>query len=308
MTTASRSYINQSYDQYVDDECLMYKSVPMAIVNKLLKVNHSKNDYDGIKQNYNIIPPRPINILALATSICRINNLPYTQVDEIVKKIIKEEITDVESFVSNKDYNFENSNKMSLMKQDYVAEKPIYSTGNMLVPNQMEYPKEEFNKNNKKNQMVSLILGDYNPTTMTNDAIDGSYQTDQYLYITTNPSISLTFGKISERREKYMNTFGRSKKDEYPMKLFRMKDIKTKGTTFITVPDDFSNEGSSKVIQTELTKPAEGRYMKDLQTPFNPKGMYSSTKEQMDLKAPQNRFRTNIAHPINKREEPDFLN
>lgn len=302
MTTAQRAYINQSYDQYVDDECLMYKSVPMAIVNKLLKINHTKNDYDGIKQNYNIVPPRPINILALATSICRINNLPYTQVDEIVKKIIKEEITDVESFVSNKDYNFENSNKMSLMKQDYVAEKPIFSTtGARLVPNQMEYPKEEFNKNNKKAQMVSLILGDYNPTTIMNDDIDGFYfQTDPSSYTTSNPSIGILFGKLSERREKYMNTFGRSQKDEYPMKLFKMKDIEGNISLY---PTEFSNEGDSKAIQTELFKPSSG-YIK--QNKINPDDF--GAKETMDLKAPQNRFRTNIAHPINKREIPDFLN
>ena len=298
MTTASRSYINQSYDQYVDDECLMYKSVPMAIVNKMLKVNHSENDFDGIKQNYNKVPPRPVNILALATSICRINNLPYTQVDEIAKRIIKEEITDVESFVGNKNYNFENVNKMSSMKQTYTPEKAIYSTGNMLVPNQMEYPKEEFNK---KAQMVSLILGDYNPTTMMNDDIDGFYfQTAPSLYTTSNPSIGTMFGKLSERREKYMNTFGRSKKDEYPMKLFKMKDIEGNISLY---PTEFSNEGDSKVIQTELSKPTSG-YIK--QNKINSDDF--AGKERMDLKAPQNRFRTNIAHPIIKREVPDLIN
>lgn len=104
MTTAKRPYINKAFNQYVDDECLRYRSVPMAVVDTILKVKHPVNDYTGIKRVFNNIPARPININALATSIARMGGMDYSKVESIAMKIAEEEISAVKKFVKgNKD-------------------------------------------------------------------------------------------------------------------------------------------------------------------------------------------------------------
>jgi len=124
MTSVLRPYINQKFNQMVDDGCLEYRSVPMAVVNDVIKVNISKNDYDGIKQVYNVIPPRPININAMATSIARINNLPYSEVENISRTFIAEEVAAVNRFVA--------SNPMYLngieFNDPYIPEQPTNSS------------------------------------------------------------------------------------------------------------------------------------------------------------------------------------
>lgn len=131
MTTVQRPYINVKYEQAVDDGCLEYKSIPMAVVNNLVKISHATNDYTGIKQIYNLIPPRPKNINAMATSIARINNLSYSSVTGISKRFIDEEIAQAERFASsappmNNDFEFQ---------QNYTPEQPAFSsTGSRLAP------------------------------------------------------------------------------------------------------------------------------------------------------------------------------
>lgn len=133
MTTVRRSYIRPAYEQYVDDNCLEWKSIPMAVVKDLVKVSHEKNDYTGIKQVYNLIPPRPKDINAMATSIARINNLPNSAVAEITKKIAGEETALVKAFVEHnppiEDFTF------NIPTQTYDEEQPSRSSsGTRLEP------------------------------------------------------------------------------------------------------------------------------------------------------------------------------
>jgi hypothetical protein len=132
MTTVQRAYINPSYEQYVDDGCLEWKSVPMAVVRDVLKVSHDVNEYDGIKQIYNVIPPRPKNINAMATSVARINQLTYSSaVPLISKRIIEDETERVRSFLTLAPPEYE----AALPEMRYTAEQPVRSsTGERLVP------------------------------------------------------------------------------------------------------------------------------------------------------------------------------
>jgi len=101
MTTATRAYINKKYNQFVDDECLEYRSIPMAIVDKLLKQKRPVSDFTGVKRVFNNVPARPINLNALATSIARMGNLHYSKVDAISSRIGMEEVKEVKDFVRN---------------------------------------------------------------------------------------------------------------------------------------------------------------------------------------------------------------
>ena len=100
MTTANRPYINKAFNQFVDDECLRFRSVPMAIVNDILKIKRPENDFTGVKRVFNNVPARPINVNALATTIARMGNIPYSQVSDISSRISAEEVTAVNKFVT----------------------------------------------------------------------------------------------------------------------------------------------------------------------------------------------------------------
>jgi hypothetical protein len=163
MTTVRRAYIRPNYDQAVDDGCLEWKSIPMAVVQDVVKVEHAKNDYTGIKQIYNVIPPRPTNINTLATSIARINNLTYSSaVPMISKQFINEETADVKKFVSahaetQTETNFE------IPPQTYVPEQPTHSSsGKRLTPTAV-YQNPIHLKLQAEN--LSLLLGDVSPTS-----------------------------------------------------------------------------------------------------------------------------------------------
>ena len=54
MMMKGRRYID--YDRQIKTEsaCLLYKSIPMLIANKMLKVPQKQNDFNGIK-------PAPLN-------------------------------------------------------------------------------------------------------------------------------------------------------------------------------------------------------------------------------------------------------
>jgi len=167
MTTAMRPYINNNYNQYVDDGCLQYKSIPMSVVNKVIKVEHSKNDYDGIKQIYNLVPPRPKDINALATSIARINNLVYSDaVPKISSGIIAEETAEVRTFVANQSGSDNDDFEFPYPPtQYYVAEDPVRSsTGVRLSPIETNSGMVD-NPKYGKNTSVSMLLGDYEPTS-----------------------------------------------------------------------------------------------------------------------------------------------
>jgi len=160
MTTVQRPYINDKYNQAVDDGCLEYKSIPMAVVRDVIKVSHAKNDYDGIKQIYNVIPPRPKNINAMATSIARLNSLPYSSVAGISKQFISEEVSATEAFVGNTPVN---PNPDFEFSQSYVAEQPtLSSTGVRLQPTTREMVN---NPKYQRSEAISLIVGDLEPTS-----------------------------------------------------------------------------------------------------------------------------------------------
>jgi hypothetical protein len=160
MTTVQRPYINEKYNQAVDDGCLEYKSIPMAVVRDVIKVSHAKNDYDGIKQIYNVIPPRPKNINAMATSIARLNNMSYNSVAGISKQFINEEVSAVNSFVGNAPME---TTEYSIVKQEYIPEQPAFSSsGVRLKPTTREMVN---NPKYQRSEAVSLILGDLEPTS-----------------------------------------------------------------------------------------------------------------------------------------------
>jgi hypothetical protein len=160
MTSVRRPYINTAYNQKVDDGCLEYKSIPMAVVNDIVKVTHEINDFTGIKQIYNLIPPRPKNINVMATSIARINNLPYSVVDDIAKKFIADEVAETGRFVMNAPSEPES---IMPMYEPYIAENPTQSsTGIRLTP---EKETKLDNSNYNRSEQVSLILGDVTPTS-----------------------------------------------------------------------------------------------------------------------------------------------
>jgi hypothetical protein len=182
MTTVRRSYIRPEYEQKVDDGCLEYKSIPMAVVNKILKVSHSRNDYTGIKQVYNLIPPRPKDLITMATSIARINNLPYSSaVPTITKKLIDEEIADVRSFVGSGGMPADvppAAYRKSRMAGPYMPEQPIFSSsGARLVPTSLREGAiaDEFRKRTQPSvSRISTILGIVDPTS----GVDMGMQTE----------------------------------------------------------------------------------------------------------------------------------
>jgi len=56
-------------DTQIVNDCPEYQPIPMKVVSEVLKVPKGENDYAGIKQIYRKVPPRPMNINALATSL-----------------------------------------------------------------------------------------------------------------------------------------------------------------------------------------------------------------------------------------------
>ena len=184
MTTVRRPYIRPAYEQSVDDGCLEWKSIPMAVVRDVVKVQHAQNEYTGIKQIYNLIPPRPKNINAMATSIARINNLPNSAVEAISKKIIEEEVADVRRFAALAPASESDIEE----DQHYEAEQPTRSTtGVRLEPVEIGasrgtqtynytkgqstqtdyaiYPTKNKPKNISVMEGVISILGDLAPTS-----------------------------------------------------------------------------------------------------------------------------------------------
>jgi hypothetical protein len=163
MTSVRRPYINTAYNQKVDDGCLEYKSIPMAVVNDIVKVSHEINDFTGIKQIYNLIPPRPKNINAMATSIARINNLPYSVVDGIAKKFIADEVAETRRFVASAPSE---TLPEPLMYEPYITENPTQSsTGSRLAPEKETNRSMVNNPKYNRTEQVSFILGDLNPTS-----------------------------------------------------------------------------------------------------------------------------------------------
>jgi hypothetical protein len=110
----------------------------MAVVKDVLKVTHSMNDYNGIKQIYNVIPPRPKDINAMATTIARLNNLPYSSaVPEITKQFINTEVADVNKFVNSRVRELRQTYMEDYYQPmfRYTAEQPVLSSsGERLVP------------------------------------------------------------------------------------------------------------------------------------------------------------------------------
>jgi hypothetical protein len=114
------------YNQFVDDQCLQFRSVPMAVVNKILKPNRPMSEYTGVKRVFNNVPARPINLNALATTIARMGNMPYSQVDAISMRIAEEEVREVKAFVKGNKDPFEEP--VGFAPQEYVPEKAVRTT------------------------------------------------------------------------------------------------------------------------------------------------------------------------------------
>ena len=164
MTTVQRAYIRPSYEQAVDDGCLEWKSVPMAVIDEVVKVSHGTNDYNGIKQIYNPIPPRPMNLNALATSIARINNLPYQKaVPEITKKLIDEETGAVRKFIEH--LGDETEVEGDPFHQHYKSEHPVQSSsGTRLGPIEGHSANMAFRNIGGPLERKSVLLGDLQPS------------------------------------------------------------------------------------------------------------------------------------------------
>ena len=83
-------------DTDVINNCPEYQPIPMKAVSQVLKVPKSENDYTGIKQIYRKVPPRPMNINALATSLSQMGknravplSVAYPSVAEAIKADIR---------------------------------------------------------------------------------------------------------------------------------------------------------------------------------------------------------------------------
>jgi hypothetical protein len=161
--------MNHNYNRSVDDLCLEYKSIPMAVVQDLIKVKHPKNQYDGIKQIYNTIPPRPQNLNVMATSIARINNDVYsTAVPKITRMVAQQEVDDVRRFVNKQNLPIQNHWELNPYPQTYIPEQPTRSSsGKRLQPSQVVTQKQSYMGDvvpYDQRQLQSLILG-YLPET-----------------------------------------------------------------------------------------------------------------------------------------------
>lgn len=135
-----RSYINHAYNQKVDDDCLEYKSVPMAIVKEMLRPEIKvKNDYTGIKQIYNQIPARPDNISAMALSLARMSGQPISKVyDSILNRIADEEKSLVKDFVRSRSVSSASS------ESGYETDSSTYSTFSQIEREVMRLGEELF--------------------------------------------------------------------------------------------------------------------------------------------------------------------
>ena len=158
MTTSQRAYINKKFNQYVDDECLQFRSVPMAVTNQILKPKVRKfSDFTGVKRIFNNVPARPINLNALATSIARMNGMDYSKVESISRQIGLEEVRAVNQFVKKNKDPFEIP---MMAPQKYVAEEAVISTtGVALTPSLYDLVKNS-QPNIGYSKEVQLLLGD----------------------------------------------------------------------------------------------------------------------------------------------------
>ena len=83
-------------DTQIVNDCPEYQPIPMKVVSEVLKVPKEENDYAGIKQIYRKVPPRPMNINALATSLSQMGKnravplaVAYPSVAEAIKADIR---------------------------------------------------------------------------------------------------------------------------------------------------------------------------------------------------------------------------
>jgi len=130
-----RNYINHAFNNHTDDMCLLYRSVPLQVANKLLRVPPQKNDYDGIKQVYNESPSRPQNLLTMIQSLSRLTGEPF---EEVAKRVIEEERKAVKDYVDEMD----DETKMFMAESFYLkklGEKTMGSFGA-----EMENTKKKF--------------------------------------------------------------------------------------------------------------------------------------------------------------------
>lgn len=84
-------------DTEVIERCPEYQSIPMKLVPEILKVPKSENDFVGIKQIYRVVPPRPVNVNALATSLSQMGKNRAVPLAVAYPSVAGAIISDVES-------------------------------------------------------------------------------------------------------------------------------------------------------------------------------------------------------------------
>jgi len=281
MTSVLRPYINPKYEQEVDDGCLQYKSIPMAVVKDVIKVTHAKNDFDGIKQIYNKVPPRPKDINTMATSIARINNLPYnTAVPEISKRFINEETTDVNKFVNTRAIS-NGVGMPSFPQQGYVQEHASQSsTGVPLAPSVANNVMFRTYPENLRNIAASFVLGDVEPSRGI---------------IPYNPSIEVQTDWVTNRQ---------SMSQGYVVQKLEYGNVSFEKYNFERDPTNPDETGIGS--QTIISKPPTGFYITKAQVNS---GMYTARKNKTEFfsmpASDNNEFRANVAYPTSSRE-PKF--
>jgi hypothetical protein len=127
-----RNYINHAWETHTDDMCLLYRSVPMVVVDKMLKVPLQKNDYTGVKQVYNPLPARPVNLISMIESLSRVTKEP---VEKIAVRILEEERKSVKDFVSGDEYSNDVLEFMAKSKYETNLGKKTFQS---LIQNKQE--------------------------------------------------------------------------------------------------------------------------------------------------------------------------
>jgi hypothetical protein len=288
MTTVRRSYINHNYNRSVDDLCLEYKSIPMAVVKDIIKVKHPQNQYDGIKPIYNTVPPRPKDLNTMAVSIARINNQTYsTAVPNIVRTVAQEEVNDVRRFVDNQSQTpINNQWELNPYRQTYIPEQPTRSTsGSRLQPSSVALT-ELFDVSTQtqnyvgdmipynRNELTSLILGNLPETSGVIP-----YQTDM--------------GTQTE----WMN----SKEAGFKKRDIGFATVEPSAMEFIggMSYDPFmgvKHFRGGMAVQTELSKPPSGKNISQNEPAYTSTPSMSGMKERF-YEDPQNRYATIIGTP-----------
>lgn len=87
-------------DAKIIEVCPEYQPIPMKAVKEVLQVKKGTNDFTGIKQIYRIVPPRPVNISALATSLSQMGKNRAIPISVVYPSVVEAIIEDVRPLAS----------------------------------------------------------------------------------------------------------------------------------------------------------------------------------------------------------------